>query len=140
MLRLTPIECERLMGFPDNYTAIEKATFTNRFRATGNSWAVNVVKWIMKRLIADKSTKSIYNNEDGLFQFNDFNYISSGNYMNCSVYTYDYEFKNILDIIDVHPEEKLYISPAGCMGILRRKYERKAGMNARLELVLKENS
>ena len=138
--RLTPIECERLMGFPDNYTAIEKATFTNRFRATGNSWAVNVVKWIMKRLITDKSTKSIYNNEDGLFQFNDFNYISSGKYMNCSVYTYEYELKNILDIIDVRPEEKLYISPAGCMGILRRKYERNAGMNARLELVLKKNS
>jgi DNA (cytosine-5)-methyltransferase 1 len=49
--RLTPIECERLQGFPDNYTNIK----TNcpdgpRYKALGNSWAVPVVAWIGKRI------------------------------------------------------------------------------------------
>ena len=43
--RLTPIECERLMGFPDNYTAIANPRLTNRYQATGNSWAVPVIRW-----------------------------------------------------------------------------------------------
>lgn len=137
--RLTPIECERLMGFPDNYTALAKATLTNRFRATGNSWAVNVVQWIIKRLIAENSDHSIYNDKEGLFLLEDFNKIDNY-YLNCSAYPYDYKLKNFLDIIDIKPDERLYISKAGCVGILRRKNERNAGMNSRLEIVLKENS
>lgn len=42
--RISPIECERLMGFPDNYTALESAKRTNRYQAIGNSWAVPVVR------------------------------------------------------------------------------------------------
>ena len=37
--RVSPLECERLMGFPDNYTDIPTARRTNRYQATGNSWA-----------------------------------------------------------------------------------------------------
>ena len=48
--RISPLECERLMGFPDNYTDLPGAKKTNRYQATGNSWAVPVVKWIGKRL------------------------------------------------------------------------------------------
>ena len=55
--RLTPMECERLQGFPDNYTQIpyrnKPATQCPdgpRYRALGNSWAVPVVKWIFTRL------------------------------------------------------------------------------------------
>jgi site-specific DNA-cytosine methylase len=49
--RLTPIECERLQGFPDNYTNI-KANCPDgpRYKALGNSWAVPVVAWIGKRI------------------------------------------------------------------------------------------
>ena len=46
----------------------------------------------------------------------------------------------MLDIVDTEPDEKLYISPAGCSGILRRKREHNAGMNARLEIVLENCS
>ena len=137
--RLTPIECERLMGFPDDYTALPKATFTNRFRATGNSWAVNVIRWIMKRLTQDNSSFSIYNSSSGIFQLKDFNYIGNDLYLNCSAYPYDYKLKNLLDIVDIYPDEKLYISKAGCAGILRRKTEKKMSMNPRLEYVLREN-
>ena len=48
--RLTPIECERLQGFPDDYTNIPGAADTNRYKALGNSMAVPVMKWIGKRI------------------------------------------------------------------------------------------
>jgi DNA (cytosine-5)-methyltransferase 1 len=44
--RLTPMECERLQGFPDNYTNIPNAHDTGRYKALGNSMAVPVMKWI----------------------------------------------------------------------------------------------
>jgi DNA (cytosine-5)-methyltransferase 1 len=48
--RLTPIECERLQGFPDNYTNILKAADGNRYKALGNSMAVPVMRWIGERI------------------------------------------------------------------------------------------
>jgi DNA (cytosine-5)-methyltransferase 1 len=48
--RLTPVECERLQGFPDNYTNIPKAADGNRYKALGNSMAVPVMNWIGKRI------------------------------------------------------------------------------------------
>jgi DNA (cytosine-5)-methyltransferase 1 len=47
--RLTPLECERLQGFPDGYTAITKADGP-RYKALGNSMAVNVMSWIGQRI------------------------------------------------------------------------------------------
>ena len=55
--RLTPVECERLMGFPDGYTAIpwrnkpaSECPDGPRYRALGNSWAVPVAAWIARRI------------------------------------------------------------------------------------------
>ena len=49
--KLTPIECERLQGFPDNYTNIkEKCPDGSRYKAMGNSMAVPVMKWIGNRI------------------------------------------------------------------------------------------
>ena len=52
--RLTPIECERLQGFGDNYTDIKskgKPTPDGpRYKALGNSMAVPVMAWIGKRI------------------------------------------------------------------------------------------
>jgi DNA (cytosine-5)-methyltransferase 1 len=48
--RLTPLECERLQGFPDDYTAIPKAKDGPRYKALGNSMAVNVMSWIGRRI------------------------------------------------------------------------------------------
>jgi DNA (cytosine-5)-methyltransferase 1 len=45
--RLTPVECERLQGFPDKYTNIkEKCPDGPRYKALGNSMAVPVMQWI----------------------------------------------------------------------------------------------
>jgi DNA (cytosine-5)-methyltransferase 1 len=52
--KLTPVECERLQGFPDNYTDIKpKGKDTPdgpRYKALGNSMAVPVMAWIGKRI------------------------------------------------------------------------------------------
>jgi DNA (cytosine-5)-methyltransferase 1 len=49
--RLTPVECERLQGFPDNYTNIkENCPDGSRYKALGNSMAVPVMRWIGKRI------------------------------------------------------------------------------------------
>lgn len=55
--RLTPMECERLQGFPDGYTAIpwrgkpaEDCPDGPRYKALGNSWAVPKFVWLGKRI------------------------------------------------------------------------------------------
>ncbi len=52
--RLTPLECERLQGFPDGYTAIpyrgKPAADGPRYKALGNSFAVNCISWIGERI------------------------------------------------------------------------------------------
>ena len=47
--RLTPMECERLQGFPDNWT--EGQTDGHRYKQMGNAVAVPVVEWIVQRLM-----------------------------------------------------------------------------------------
>ena len=48
--RLTPMECERLQGFPDNYTNIPGSSDTTRYKALGNSMATNVMNLIATRI------------------------------------------------------------------------------------------
>lgn len=57
--RLTPVECERLQGFPDNHTLISwrgkvatECPDGPRYRAIGNSMAVPVMRWIGERIAA----------------------------------------------------------------------------------------
>ena len=47
--RLTPMECERLQGFPDGWT--EGQADTHRYKQMGNAVAVPVVSWLIKRLM-----------------------------------------------------------------------------------------
>ena len=55
--RLTPMECERLQGFPDGWTRIpyrgkpaEECPDGPRYKAIGNSMAVPVMRWIGERI------------------------------------------------------------------------------------------
>jgi DNA (cytosine-5)-methyltransferase 1 len=55
--RLTPVECERLQGFPDNWSRIpwkgkpeEDCPDGPRYKACGNSMAVPVMRWIGERI------------------------------------------------------------------------------------------
>ena len=45
--RLTPLECERLQGFPDGWTVLPGAADSKRYKALGNSVAVPCVEFIM---------------------------------------------------------------------------------------------
>jgi DNA (cytosine-5)-methyltransferase 1 len=61
--RLTPVECERLQGFPDDWTNIpyrgKPAADGPRYKAIGNSMAVPVMRWIGERIDAvDRATKA----------------------------------------------------------------------------------
>jgi DNA (cytosine-5)-methyltransferase 1 len=55
--RLTPRECERLQGFPDDWTRIqwkgkkpEECPDGHRYKAIGNSMAVPVMRWIGQQI------------------------------------------------------------------------------------------
>ena len=61
--RMTPLECERLQGFPDGWTDIgewvdsngkthKKSSDSSRYKALGNSIALPPWKWVLKRLCA----------------------------------------------------------------------------------------
>ena len=57
--RLTPRECERLQGFPDDWTKVpyrgktaDECPDTQRYKAIGNSMAVPVMRWIGERIEA----------------------------------------------------------------------------------------
>jgi DNA (cytosine-5)-methyltransferase 1 len=65
--RLTPRECERLQGFPDDYTAIpwrkkgsEDCPDGPRYKALGNSMAVPVMRWIGERIAAVETIIAVF--------------------------------------------------------------------------------
>lgn len=155
--RFTPLECERLMGFDDNYTDIPKARPTNRFQALGNSWAVPVIRWIGERLVAEcgkesifqetldskESTSLLLENAFGSLELSECTILlSQGDrvYLNCSTCPLDYEIGKLSDIVDVNADERFYITPVGCKGILRRKEERGLSINKKLEAILEKIS
>ena len=47
--RLTPVECERLQGFPDDWTAGQSDS--TRYKQMGNAVAVPVVEWIVQNIV-----------------------------------------------------------------------------------------
>ena len=54
--RLTPLECERLQGFPDGWTDIPGASDSARYRALGNSVAIPCVEFIMRGFVMAMGT------------------------------------------------------------------------------------
>jgi DNA (cytosine-5)-methyltransferase 1 len=153
--RLTPLECERLMGFPDDYTKIQKISPTKRYMAIGNSWAVPVIKWIGTRLeteiksnsksqITEVGCTSVY--LDGLdssskffeipMEKNNQTELLLKNNINGSSIPEFPIIGDIQKVIDINPDSKFFMSPVGCKGILRRKEEKKLNINSRLEYFL----
>ncbi|MDK4727452.1 DNA cytosine methyltransferase [Rhizobium phaseoli] len=75
--RLTPVECERLQGFPDDYTLIpwrgkpaDQCPDGPRYKALGNSWAVPKFAWLGKRIVRfmpnEKPAAASGNDNDGM--------------------------------------------------------------------------
>ena len=72
--RLTPVECERLMGFSDDYTAIpwrkkpaSECPDGPRYKALGNSWAVPNVRWIGERIARQINSSTTSPHPAGFF-------------------------------------------------------------------------
>ena len=149
--RFTPLECERLMGFPDNYTKVNGNSDTNRYQAVGNSWSVPVVKWIGQQ-IANYFTTDVYNQNiewikcvreiknnlnTKLYLLDGIHPINYGQFLNASVIPnnpIEGSLTNIVHSENIH--EKFYLSPLACKGILRRKFERDIKMNSELQRLM----
>lgn len=72
--RLTPVECARLQGFPDDYLSVvmhngKPLADGPMYKALGNSWPVNTVRWIGRRIqlveeVAAELSAATHNNKD----------------------------------------------------------------------------
>lgn len=67
--RLTPMECERLQGFPDGWTDIPGATDSKRYKALGNSIALPFWEHLAKRFVEIGNVKNIGSLFDGIGGF-----------------------------------------------------------------------
>jgi len=149
--RISPLEGERLMGFPDNYTDLEGAKRTNRYQAIGNSWAVPVVKWIGGRIVNYNGDDfNLSNRKSGLIgrmteipgegfyvdMGKDIVFVDGDLTLNCTSTPEECNFADMSSIVSADAPEEIYISPVGCFGIVRRKRERNLKINPRLEEVL----
>ena len=148
--RLSPLECERLMGFPDNYTDLDGASRTNRYQAIGNSWAVPVVRWIGTRLVDSYRDSICFS--DHLAELQPYMQMISENEryfdlgkdiiplsnipLNCTEIPETSVFCTLPEIISADAPKEIYISPVGCSGIVRRKNERNVSINPRLEEIM----
>lgn len=156
--RFSPLECERLMGLPDDYTFLPGSRPTTRYQSIGNSWAVPVIKWIGRRIEAYKKSPPAHSVLDAassvviksvtgkkvLFFPVTANTAEDrqksflrGPMLNGSEMPQKPMMGNLADIIDVKTPENFYITPVGCMGILRRKDERGLRINPQLERILR---
>lgn len=144
--RFSPLECERLMGLPDNYTKCENAKKTSRYQAIGNSWAVPVIEWLGKRLLHERDTLNSQlpsNSLLALCRRSEFFDLSDRNALlheKCGLNSSSRPEKAIIgemqQIVSSVVPADIYISPVGCHGILRRKSERSLRINRHLEKVL----
>ena len=145
--RLTPLECERLMGFPDDFTEIPGHTDTNRYHAIGNSWAVPVVQWLAQKLNKLFAHKDLGENEhlkklakisiannSYLQLLEESTQLSENEYLNCSASSFNQVKGSIKTVVQTTPiREKFYLSAKACHGIIRRKREGNKKMNPSLE-------
>ena len=153
--RFTPLECERLMGFPDGYTDLPQAKPTNRYQAVGNSWAVPVIRWLGIRINERSGDEPLFDETDFAVSARRILVPNTGVAVDLSLGTLtlgdgrivhsaeqplNSRYGNLFDVIDVQVEEKFYITPVGCKGILRRRAERDLSINPRLRLILRNIS
>jgi DNA (cytosine-5)-methyltransferase 1 len=139
--RFTPIECERLMGIPDNYTLLPNVKGDiSRYKALGNAWAVNVIEWIGKRICTNPSAniiKSLPINSNGIFQFNGCVSLDENAFINGTTSPYNHSSNHIFNILQDNVDKKYYLTVPICEGILRRSKERGLNMNRRVEALMK---
>jgi DNA (cytosine-5)-methyltransferase 1 len=154
--RLTPLECERLMGFPDDYTALPGAKATSRYQALGNSWSVPVVRWLGGRIRSTRADRPLFDpldplliartitSSDDTFALDlsgePLHQMPGGRVLNASEKPARSLRDPLSTVVSASAPKSFYISPAGCQGILRRCMERDLSMNGRLRIALEKMS
>jgi len=135
------------MGFPDDYTLIDKCTITQRYQAIGNSWAVPVIKWIFNRILNYPSLEEIQPelkpilNKDGVALFLMPDFTPNGRtFINSTTRCYNYIRTSMLDIVENNANMALFLSPAACGGILRREKVLNGRINDRLKILLEQGA
>lgn len=135
--RFSPLECERLMGFPENYTKILGAKKSQRYNALGNSWAIPVIRWIGEKI--RKNLNVLYSAPPQYYQCN-----SSKPWkifdLKLGEKPENPTLGDLQQIVTSKDVPDIYISPVGCAGILRRSRERGLAINKRLSEILQEIS
>ena len=140
--RFTPLECERLMGIPDNYTLINDVKGDSpRYQALGNAWAVNVVRWIAERFSLRFTNSDIdcclFPTYTERLLLLDKPVKIGDKYLNASPYPYGSKQSSVFGLLESSVDGKYFLSKDLCRGILRRKEEDRAKMNPRLESLMK---
>ena len=136
--RLSPLECERLMWFSDDYTKINISKNTTRYQAVWNSWAIPVVKRIWERIKKHSEWNlqdlQIESNPmvDSIVLFDNINVCRSLN-INALTFPNDCIFSSMVDIVAPNDDENLFISSSWCKWILRRSFQRNININSELK-------
>lgn len=132
---LSVLERERLMGFPDNYTKIDGLSRSARILMLGNSWAVNVIKWIGKRI--ENPTKLVLSSENAqkLGKLEIFNLMNS-ELINSSEKPNNIRLSKLENIIDY--SEEGFLTVDACAGCLCNAATKGRNLNPRFEYYLKK--
>jgi len=137
----SPLECERLMGFADNYTNVLGATNTKRYHALGNSWAVPVIKWLGSRLVKHLSRPDKLPDYAGSISLILPNAkklaLSDGTIVNCSDKPTHPNYGNIYDVVDGKSATIPYLSLRTLNAMIQRGIRKNLKLHPRLVEVLK---
>lgn len=142
--RLSVLETERLMGFPDNYTEVANIPTTARYKAVGNAWAVPVIRWIGERLLAyDGDIYQLKQNSPMAFHKATYCNLAQGIVpvtpnltLNCTMTPSECIFTTMQSIISPTYANQLYVSKKAAEGIIRRAGAKQVNINPRLKACL----
>jgi DNA (cytosine-5)-methyltransferase 1 len=116
--RYTPLECERLMGLPDDYTKMDEWGDVVRYKVIANASVVNVIRWIGYRIIYSNFTKYLWNIDARSMRVG--------------------EKIEIEQIVDSDCDVKYFVSDIAKLGMLKRIDIQKSKMSASLIGFLKK--
>jgi DNA (cytosine-5)-methyltransferase 1 len=114
--RFTPLEFERLMGLPDDYTKTERMGDVARYKIIANSSVVNVLRWIGYRIIHSAFTRYLWNIDARLLCVGD-----------------KIEIKNILE---TKCDKKYFVSDVAKKGMIKRVRDQKLKIRTSLFSIL----
>ena len=153
--RLTPIECEHLQGFPENWTDVDaSASESERYHAIGNAVTVNVAEWVINRIKHHNSVEigkftKLFNSSRS--SLSDLDSLEAIRWVQCGVakgkvvwqiqapaHPVDIIERELGEIVSKKPAEAhYYLSSNAAVGILRRVDSQKRTLFGPLDKTLR---